>query len=80
MAIRRKKDSSIVKGLNMVKNKEADAFVSAGSSGAVLVGGQVIVGRLPGVERPPIGAIVPTDNSCVLIVDSGANVDARPDF
>ena len=68
MAIRRKKDSSIVKGLNMVKNKEADAFVSAGSSGAVLVGGQVIVGRLPGVERPPIGAIVPT------------NVDARPDF
>ena len=55
MAIRRKKDSSIVKGLNMVKNKEADAFVSAGSSGAVLVGGQVIVGRLPGVERPPIG-------------------------
>ena len=75
MAIRRKKDSSIVKGLNMVKNKEADAFVSA-----VLVGGQVIVGRLPGVERPPIGAIVPTDNSCVLIVDSGANVDARPDF
>ncbi len=80
MAIRRKKDSSIVKGLNMVKNKDADAFVSAGSSGAVLVGGQVIVGRLPGVERPPIGAIVPTDNSCVLIVDSGANVDARPDF
>ena len=75
MAIRRKKDSSIVKGLNMVKNKEADAFVSAGSSGAVLVGGQVIVGRLPGVERPPIGAIVPTDNSCVLIVDSGAIVN-----
>lgn len=80
MAIRRKKDSSIVKALNMVKNKDADAFVSAGSSGAILVGGQVIVGRLPGVERPPIGAIVPTDKSCVLIVDSGANVDARPDF
>ena len=80
MAIRRKKESSLVKAMYMVKNKEADAFVSAGSSGAVLVGGQVIVGRLPGVERPPIGAIVPTDNSCVLIVDSGANVDARPDF
>lgn len=80
MAIRRKKDSSIVKALNMVKNKEADAFVSAGSSGAILVGGQVIVGRLPGVERPPIGAIVPTDKGCVLIVDSGANVDARPSF
>ena len=80
MAIRRKKDSSIVKALNMVKNKEADAFVSAGSSGAILVGGQVIVGRLPGVERPPIGAIVPTDKGCVLIVDSGANVDARTSF
>ena len=80
MAIRRKKDSSIVKALNMVKKKEADAFVSAGSSGAILVGGQVIVGRLPGVERPPIGAIVPTDKGCVLIVDSGANVDARPAF
>ncbi len=79
-AIRRKKDSSIVKALNMVKKKEADAFVSAGSSGAILVGGQVIVGRLPGVERPPIGAIVPTDKGCVLIVDSGANVDARPAF
>ena len=75
MAIRHKKDSSLVKALNMVKNKEADAFVSAGSSGAILVGGQVIVGRLPGVERPPIGAIVPTDKGCVLIVDSGANVN-----
>ena len=66
--------------MEAVKNKEADAFVSAGSSGAILVGGQVIVGRLPGVERPPIGAIVPTDKGCVLIVDSGANVDARPAF
>lgn len=51
-AIRRKKDSSIVIGMNMVKKKEADAFVSAGSSGAILVGGQVIVGRIKGVERP----------------------------
>ncbi|MDO5382573.1 MAG: phosphate acyltransferase PlsX [Eubacteriales bacterium] len=80
MAVRKKKDSSLVKGLTMVKNKEADAFVSAGSSGAILVGGQVIVGRLPGVERPPIGAIVPTDKGCCIIVDSGANVDARPNF
>lgn len=55
-AIRRKKDSSIVIGMNMVKKKEADAFVSAGSSGAILVGGQVIVGRIKGVERPPSGA------------------------
>ena len=53
-AIRKKKDSSIVVGMNLVKKKEADAFVSAGSSGAVLVGGQVIVGRIKGVERPPL--------------------------
>ena len=54
MAIRRKKDSSIVVGLKMVKDKEADAFVSAGSSGAVLAGGQLLVGRIKGVERPPL--------------------------
>ena len=55
-AIRKKKDSSIVVGMNLVKNGQADAFVSAGSSGAILVGGQVIVGRIKGVERPPFGA------------------------
>ena len=60
-AVRRKKDSSIVVGMNLVKAGEADAFVSAGSSGAILVGGQVIVGRLKGVERPPFGALIPTE-------------------
>ena len=58
-AIRRKKDSSIVVGMKMVKEGKADAFVSAGSSGAVLVGGQVIVGRLKGVERPPLAPLFP---------------------
>ncbi len=53
MAIRKKKDSSIVKCMNLVKDKECDALVSAGSTGAILVGGQVIVGRIKGVERPP---------------------------
>ena len=53
-AIRKKKDSSIVVGMNMVRHGEADAIVSAGSSGAILVGGQVIVGRIKGVERPPL--------------------------
>ena len=57
VAIRRKKQSSIVIGMNMVKNKEADAFVSAGSSGAVLVGGQVIVGRIKGIQRPPLHSL-----------------------
>lgn len=60
MAIRRKKDSSMVRALTMVKEKKADAFVSAGSSGAILVGGQVIVGRIRGVERPPMAPLIPT--------------------
>ena len=77
-AIRKKKNSSIVVGMNMVKNKEADAFVSAGSSGAILVGGQVIVGRIRGIERPPLAPIIPTESGVSLLIDCGANVDARP--
>ena len=77
-AIRKKKDSSIVVGMNLVRNGEADAFVSAGSSGAVLVGGQVLVGRIKGVERPPFGALIPTEKGVSLLLDCGANVDSRP--
>lgn len=77
-AIRKKKDSSIVVGMNLVKQKEADAFVSAGSTGAVLVGGQVIVGRIKGVERPPLAPLIPTEKGASLLIDCGANVDARP--
>lgn len=78
MAIRKKKDSSIVVGLNMVKKQEADAFVSSGSTGAVLVGGQVLVGRSKGVERPPLAPLIPTTDGVALLIDCGANVDARP--
>lgn len=78
MAIRKKKDSSIVVALNLVKKGEADAFVSAGSSGAVLVGGQLIVGRIKGVERPPLAPLMPTEKGVSLLIDCGANVDARP--
>lgn len=77
MAIRKKKDSSIVVGMKMVHDGEADAFVSAGSTGAVLVGGQLIVGRVKGVERPPLAPLIPTEKGFSLLIDCGANVDAR---
>ena len=77
LAVRKKKDSSIVVGLNMVRAGECDAFLSAGSTGAVLVGGQVIVGRIKGVERPPLAPLIPTTEGMSLLIDCGANVDAR---
>lgn len=78
MAIRKKKDSSIVKAMGLVKEGTCDAFVSAGSTGAVLVGGQVLVGRMKGVERPPLAPMIPTEKGAALLIDCGANVDARP--
>ncbi|MCR5108431.1 MAG: phosphate acyltransferase PlsX [Lachnospiraceae bacterium] len=77
MAIRKKKESSIVKGLHFVKEGKGDAFISSGSSGAILVGGQLIVGRIKGVERPPLAPLIPTQNGVACLIDCGANVDAR---
>jgi len=77
-AIRTKKDSSIVRGLKLVKEGECDAFLSGGSTGAILVGGQTIVGRVKGVERSPLVPLFPTLNGFSLLIDCGANVDSKP--
>ena len=77
MAIRKKKNSSIVVGMNLVKHGDADAFVSAGSTGAILVGGQFVVGRIKGVERSPLAPLIPTAKGPALLIDCGANVDAK---
>nr|WP_315103761.1 phosphate acyltransferase PlsX [uncultured Catonella sp.] len=77
MAVRRKKDSSISVAMRLVKEEEADAFVSAGSTGAILVGGQLVVGRLKGIERSPLASLIPTQKGVALLVDCGANVDSR---
>lgn len=78
-AVRTKKDSSLTVGMNMVKNGEADAIISAGSSGAILAGGQLLVGRAKGVKRSPLAPLLPTSNGYSLLIDCGANVDARPE-
>lgn len=79
MAIRKKKDSSIVVGLGLLKSGKVDAFVSAGSTGAVLVGGQLLTGKAKGVKRAPLAPLIPTARGMSLLIDCGANVDARSD-
>lgn len=77
-AIRRKKNSSIVKGMEMVKSGEGDAFVSAGSTGALLAGGLMILGKIDGVDRPSLATIYPVIGSePSLILDAGANAECR---
>lgn len=77
-AVRGKRDSSIVVAMKLVKRGEADAFVSAGNSGAVLAGGQILIGKIKGVERAPLAPLIPTAKGAALLIDCGANVDARP--
>lgn len=77
-AIRKKRDSSIVVAMKLVHDGKCDAYVSAGSTGATLVGGQLVVGRIKGVERSPLAPLIPTLKGNTLLVDCGANVDARP--
>ncbi|KEH89591.1 phosphate acyltransferase PlsX [Clostridium novyi] len=78
MAIRRKKESSIYKALQMVKNKEADAVISAGSTGAFLAGATLVVGRIKGVSRPALAPIMPGKNGPFMIIDCGANAECKP--
>ena len=80
MAIRQKKKSAVVMGMLALRAKEADAFVSAGPTGAVLVGGMLRLGRIPGIERPALAPLIPSSNGQFLLIDCGANVDSRPEW
>ncbi|HWS30853.1 MAG TPA: phosphate acyltransferase PlsX [Clostridia bacterium] len=81
VAVKRKKDSSLVKALEALCDKSADAFVSAGSTGAVLAGATLIVRRLKGVKRPALAPLLPTrQGSHILLIDCGANVDSKPSY
>lgn len=80
MALKKKKDSSIYKALKLVKDKECDAVISAGSTGAFLAGCTLVIGRIKGVERPALAPIMPGKNGTFMIVDAGANVDCKPNY
>lgn len=77
-AIRGKKDSSMVVGLKMLKEKKGDAFISAGNTGALMTGALLLVGRIKGIDRPSLPAIVPSKKEMVLIIDAGMNTVCRP--
>ena len=76
--LRRKKNASIQVACRLVKEGAADSVVSAGHSGATVACGMFIMGRLPGVERPALAALLPTEKNPVVVLDAGANVDCRP--
>lgn len=80
MALKKKKDSSLYKALKLVKDKECDAVISAGSTGAFLAGCTLVVGRIKGIERPALAPIMPGKNGYFMIVDAGANVDCKPNY
>ena len=79
-AVRGKKASSIVRGIQMVEDGRVGGFVSAGNSGAVMAAALFGLRRIPGVERPAIGAVLPTATARCLLLDAGANADARPEY
>lgn len=79
-AIRTKKDSSLALALGTVKEGKAKAVISGGNTGAILAGGQLLVGRTKGVKRTPLAPLVPTEKGQTLLIDCGANVDSKPDY
>ncbi len=80
MGVRRKTKSATVIGMLQVREKEADGFVSAGSTGAVLAGGMFRLGRIPGIERPALAPLMPNGKGHFLLIDCGANVDCKPEY
>lgn len=78
MAIRRKKESSLYKALELVKNKGAEAVISAGSTGAFLAGATLVIGRIKGVNRPALAPIMPGKHGPFMVIDCGANSDCKP--
>ncbi len=80
MAIRKKKDSSMVVGFNMLKEAQVDAFISAGNTGALLSGGLLIVKRIKGIERPALATVYPTKKGVSLLLDVGANADSKAKY
>ena len=80
MAVRRKKQSAIVDGMLKLRDGQVDAFVSAGSTGAVLSGGMFRLGRLKGIDRPALAPLLPNGKDFFLLIDCGANVDCRPEY
>ncbi|MBN2851104.1 MAG: phosphate acyltransferase PlsX [Clostridia bacterium] len=79
VAIKTKCDSSMVVGLNLLKENKGDAFISAGNSGALLTGSLLLVGRIKGVIRPALGAVIPSKGKEVLLIDAGLNSECRPE-
>ena len=80
MAVRKKTRSAIVDGMLKLKDKQVDAFVSAGSTGAVLAGGMFRLGRIKGIDRPALAPLLPNGKDYFLLIDCGANVDCRPEY
>ena len=78
VAIKRKKDSSMVVGFKMLKEEEGDVFISAGNSGALLAGATLLVGRIKGIDRPALAGILPAYNSQLLLIDAGSNTNCKP--